>query len=211
LTTLAISASSSTLNFVAQRHVNREELTLKILSFSRVAVVAALAGGLTGVGFSALPASASASATSATGFVFPIGSLPPAGQGVRVSGSCPSYLFADSATFDFLSGHMVTYGPSSGTSGGFNAEGDATLTFAGATATDAVFEGHTHLWANQNYNPTGNGQQYNGITRSFNGTGIDGTVGSLSITASGGTTTSASGHVSGWGHFNITCSGFPSS
>jgi hypothetical protein len=182
---------------------------MKTPSLIRFSVVVAMAGGLTGVGITALPASASASATSATGFVFPIGSLPPAGPGVRVSGSCPEWVLADSATFDFVSGNMVTYGPSSGTSGGFNAEGTATLTFAGTSEIDGTFEGHTHLWANQNFNPTGNAQQYNGITGSFDGSGIDGTTGALSITASGGTTTSASGHVSGWGHFNITCSGFP--
>lgn len=180
---------------------------MKIPTLSRYVVVVALAGGLSGIGFSAIPASASASVSSATGYIMPVGSLP-TGQGVRVSGSCPTYLFADSATFDFVSGNYVSYGPSSGTSGGFNVEGIATLTFASLSGTDGTFEGHTHIWANQNNNPTGNGQQYNGLTASFNGSGADGTTGSLSITASGGTTTSASGHLSGWGHFNITCSGF---
>jgi hypothetical protein len=182
---------------------------MKRYAFGRIAVVLAVAGGLGGIGLSASPASAGANEGSAAGFVFGIGSLPSAGPGVRVSGSCPTYMNDDAATFDFISGNLVFYGPPSGTSGGFNAEGLATLTFASVTGTDGTFEGHTHLWANQNYNPTGNLQQYNGITGNFNGTGVDGTVGSLSITASGGETTSATGHVSGWGHFNITCSGFP--
>jgi hypothetical protein len=174
----------------------------------RGAIAAALAGALTGYGVSALPASGAASTSPATGFEFPIGPLPPAGQGVRVSGACPSYFASDPATFDFVSGSLV-YGPATGTSGGFNVEGLATLTLAGDVS--GTFEGHAHLWANQNVNPNGNGQQYTGITGSFDGVGVGGTVGSLRITASGGETTSASGHLSGWGHFNITCSGFPTS
>ncbi|MDE3064909.1 MAG: hypothetical protein KGJ36_04470 [Acidobacteriota bacterium] len=170
----------------------------------------AIVGGLAGVGFGVAPASATATTGSAAGLEPPISLTIAPGPGVRVTGDCPSSLFQDIGFFDFVSGNYVFYGPSSGNSGGFNVEGDATLTFLGSDSIDAVFEGHTHLWANQNYNPTGNGQQYFGITGSFNGTGIDGTVGSLSITASGGETTSASGHVSGWGHFNVTCSGFPS-
>lgn len=177
---------------------------------SRLASIIAIVGGLAGVGFGAAPASATATTGSAAGFEFPLGPLPTPGPGVRVTGDCPSSLFQDFGIFDFVSGNGVFYGPSSGNSSGFNVEGDATLTFWGTDGVDAAFQGHTHLWANQNYNPTGNGQQYFGVTGSFNGTGIDGTVGSLSITASGGETTSASGHVSGWGHFNVTCSGFAS-
>jgi hypothetical protein len=180
---------------------------MTIHAMHRATAAIALTGGLMVVGLYAAPASASGTTSSAEGFVFTIGSLPTFGPGVRVSGDCPLYMFADLATFTFLSGRKVVYGPATGTSGGFNAEGVSSLSFSGPGGTDGTFEGHTHLWANLNLNPTGNPQLYSGVTGSVNATGVDGTVGSLSITASGGETVSATGHVSGWGHFNITCSG----
>jgi hypothetical protein len=128
------------------------------------------------------------------------GGLPSSGPGVRISGNCPGFLFTDSPTIDFSSGKAVFYGPVSNlnTNGG-NVEGTATLTFASTTAT---YVGHLHLWFGQNIN--NQGQSYFGQTLTFQGSG---TLGALTITASGGQTTAANpaGNTSGWGHVNVTC------
>jgi len=177
---------------------------------SKPIVRTALAGAvlsLGAVGISATGALGAATNIPAAslGPISPGGPLPPPGTpGVNVRGNCPSFMYTDAPTFVFSSGSAVLYGPSSNpnTYGG-NVEGTATLTWSpdGGTTIDGSYVGHAHLWFGQNIN--NNGQSYFGNTTSYNGSGP---LGSFSVQVSGGDTTSASGHQSGWGHVNISCS-----
>ena len=118
-----------------------------------------------------------------------------------MSGNCPSYIFSDAPVIQFVSGTAVVYGPvSNPLTNGATASGDATVTFG----TDGTYEGHTLLWFGQNIN--NKGQAYFGENINLSVSGIDGTVGSLNITATFGVTDSPSGHVAGWDHVNIICS-----
>jgi hypothetical protein len=175
---------------------------LKARPVIRLAVIGVLAcAGV--LGASAPAAFAGASTFPAAGLKIDVGSVPPPGKGVSVVGDCPGYLFTDDMAFKFTSGSAVGYGPASNplTFGG-NAQGDAFL-FDRTTASPTGYAGHLHVWFGVNVNPTGNLQNYNGETVSFNGSGP---AGSITINASFGGGQSASGNPTGWAHVKVTCS-----
>ena len=139
------------------------------------------------------------------------GPLPSGGSGVKISGTCPEWLFRDPAGFTFTSGHGVLYQPdSSGIPGslglppfdGANVEGNATLSDV-VDGMQVSYTGQAHLWYGLSYSPVGNQQFYFGQTVMFKGTGP---AGSLSLNANPGFVTSASGHQSSWGQLNLSCS-----
>jgi hypothetical protein len=172
------------------------------------AVAACACVGVLGTSTTAAFAAATVIPAQELPFRLTLSPLPSAGQpGVRVSGTCPSWLFTDNPTFVYSSGSAVLYGPASNSlTFGFNIIGTATVTWNAPDGTvDGIYVGHAHIWFNQNTNPTNNGQQYSGFTNSFQGTSV--TAGTLTITSSGGQTTAANaaGNTSGWGHFNVSC------
>ena len=170
------------------------------------AALIALVGGIVGVGFSALPASATASTMPTEGLVVLLGPIPPAGKGVMVSGSCPSVVPNEFASLQFMAGNAVSYWPTSNplTNGG-NIEGAAVLSeqtyssdnFGNPYPTGdptPVYEGRAHVWFGQNTNVNDNGQAYFGETVSFGGSGVDAFAGtSVNVSLSFGGTISAAG------------------
>jgi hypothetical protein len=137
------------------------------------------------------------------------GALPAGGPGVKITGTCPQWLFNDRVGLVFSSGNAVLYQPDNsgipGTLGlppfdGGNVEGNAAL-FDGSDSTQPSYTGQAHLWFGLTYNA--NGQFYFGETISFRGTG---TAGAISLSANPGFVTSASGHNSGWGQVTLRCS-----
>ena len=147
---------------------------------------------------------ATGSPVPAAGIDIPIGTLPPPGAGGPVAADCPSSLSSAHADFLFSSGNAVFYGPATNpaTHGG-NVEGIATLNVGGT----AKYTGQAHFWFGFNVNPTGNGQNYNGITVSFHGTSTGADGGSITINGSFGSGTAANpaGNEDGWGHLKVTC------
>lgn len=181
------------------------------------AVAGALAAGGLAVAASGASASSPAGATtlpsSALGTIVPgpPGGFPSGGPGVKVTGTCPAWLFSDPAGVTFSSGNAVLYQPdNSGIPGlfglppfdGGNVQGNATLADV-ADSTQASYTGQAHLWYGLTYSPAGNQQFYFGETLSFRGSGP---AGSISLSANPGFTVSASGHNSGWGQFDLRCS-----
>jgi hypothetical protein len=142
------------------------------------------------------------------GFLYPgEPGLPfPVPPNVKVSGNCVAgvpWLFSDPVALNFVSGNAVLYrgtSPVNGLPNGLNAEGTATL-FDLANPAAPTFTGPAHVWFGQNGNA--NGQSVQAATFSFSGTAADGST--LSFTENPGTTTSASGHQSGWGQQNLSC------
>ena len=77
------------------------------------------------------------------------------------------------------------------------------MLYDNTTGMSTGYTGHTHVWFGQNVNPNnsgvpgvGNQQQWFAETVSFDGSASDGTK--VTISASFGGGTSASGHESGW-------------
>ena len=117
--------------------------------------------------------------------------------------SCPAAVALENtfpgARFVFTSGSGVFYGPASNPlTAGFNLIGQANLVVKDSGVVSAIDAGHAHLWAGTNVNPTGNLQNYDGETVSFQGALI-------SFQATFGGTTSASGNTPGWFHSKLTC------
>lgn len=138
----------------------------------------------------------------AAGLALDFGPLPTGIQGVKVVG-CPSDspLFTDDIGMVFQDGNAVTYRDGNGD----NAEGDALL--VDNTTGNALYEGKAHAWFGQNTNPNsdkGNQQTWTAQTISYHGSAPDGS--SVTISASFGGGTSASGNESGWLHLKVTCS-----
>jgi hypothetical protein len=161
----------------------------------------ALACGAMGVAASAASAAA-ATTGSAAGAAFDLGPIPAGQQGVTVVGNCPANLYTDDIGLMFTDGNFVVYRGGNGA----NAEGDAWL--VDNTTQTGLYEGQTHVWfgqnINPNYSPTGNQQNWFAQTVTFHGSASDGS--SITISASFGGGTSASGHESGWTHVKVTCS-----
>ncbi len=147
-----------------------------------------------------------AGGASAQGMTFPAAGLSIGFPGLppgATTGNCPSSLLnASSVAFTFTSGNAVSYGPTPNpmTFGG-TAQGQAQLVVVDPPSTVPIVidQGHMLAWFGVNTNPTGNAQNYDGTNLAFHG-------GSISVQASFGGTTSASGNESGWGHLKVTCS-----
>jgi hypothetical protein len=161
----------------------------------------ALACGAMGVAASAASAAA-ATTGSAAGVAIDLGPIPVGQQGVTVVGNCPANLYTDDIGLMFTDGNFVT----SRGGNNANAEGDAVL--MDNTSDTGLYTGKAHAWfgqnTNPNYSPTGNQQTWFAETVSYHGSAPDGS--SITISASFGGGTSASGHESGWTHVKVTCS-----
>lgn len=178
----------------------------------RVLLVGAIAGGGVAIGFGVSPAGATGQTSHGdlTGLIIPFGQL--AGPFSNISASCPSWVSNDFVNVDFNTGNGVDYGQNNtnNTLSGGNVEGDADLEFfasvdsngIGIGTPDAVYEGHTHAWFGTNTHTKG---FYTGDTADLHDVGIAGTSGTIIIQSNGGETVLDSGHLSGWGHTNVTC------
>lgn len=188
--------------------------------------VGACAAACGALGLGASAAFGSAAQTAPAQYV-PVINFPDSANdvGASVGADCPSWVGSDILGLKFTSGNAVEYriDPISGQPNGGNAEGQAYLEgvvldpgTGAVTDTYALpgwYSGHTHVWfgtnTNPNFGPT-NDQNWFGETVSFNGTSADGST--ISISASFGGGTSASGNTSDWLHVKVQCTGaFPSS
>jgi hypothetical protein len=149
------------------------------------------------LGATASGAFASATNFPAAGLPLDFGTPPPG----SVPASCPSVLATGDANVVFQTGTAVLYGPVSGTSSGGNVQGIA-IFYEGTTP---MYEGHTQAWFGGDANAQG--EMYFGQTLSFQGTALDGSGSTVTVTASGGDTIAAhDNHESSWGHVKASCS-----
>jgi hypothetical protein len=150
----------------------------------------------------------------------PLGPPPPVGSKGTTFVNCSPAVETSFAAIEFVDGNGHMYGPTTHplTNGG-NAEGnaywlgfDADPTKGPANVTYTYY-GEGHAWFGQNNYPLptggptpGSNAEVQAQTFMFHGTGVEGTSGSIDVQGSFGSTQSASGHPSGWGHLKVTCS-----
>jgi hypothetical protein len=156
----------------------KRQLWWKALGVSAVSTVAL---GLATFG-PTTAAFASASTFSAAGLTFDLGPSP-----VGLPASCP---FSNGdANFVFISGNAVGYGTmnKNGDWGGGNAEGTAVF----QEGTTPLYQGHLHIWFGGGNNIQG--QNENGFTLAFKGSGVSDTSQALTLHVSTGSATPAHG------------------